>query len=168
MPWEQPGRVYRALRLTKGLKQREVAEELDVKQAWVSQVETGQEKIPPAWSEEEELRVYDEQPERWDKQPRDRTLWDEVLALGDAAEGETCPCYTVGVLAEGDELPSMTDPLVVVRNRDLADEVAEKLAWAGVADVAVVPLWWSWVEQLGGAEAADADALWRALREAAN
>jgi len=149
MPWVQPGRVYRALRLAKRLKQREVGELLGVEQGWVSQVETGRMHIPTGWTGDEERRIYDEQPERWEEQPADRTMWDDVLALG-TASGETRPSYAVGILPQDDGLPVLAQPPVTVRDRDAADAVAEQLAWSGVPGVAVVPVWSNWIREHGG------------------
>ena len=163
MPWEQRGRIYRALRKARGLNQREVGELLGVEQGWISQIEKGR-KIPPGWTEEEEIRVYEEEPSRWDEQPVDRTLWDSALALGGAAKGESAPFYTIGLEAAEDALPLMPEPLVAVRDRDAADSVAALLAEGGVAGVAVVPLWLNWLEERGGTVLDGADDLWQAVR----
>lgn len=151
--WKQPGQLYRALRKAKGLKGHHIAAELGISQPAVSQVETGKRRLPPSDNPGPEGRSW-----------ASRELWDEVLALGDAAGGETRPTYTVGLLAEDHALPRMSEPLVVVRDRDAADAVAAKLAETGVARVVVVPMWSSWVKEHGGALLDDADGLWRAVR----
>jgi transcriptional regulator with XRE-family HTH domain len=153
--WRQPGQLYRALRKARGLTQVQLAAELGVSQPFVSQVQRGVRRLPPVPNPDPEGTWW-----------ADRALWDELLALGEPTAGEGVPLYAVGVL-NGLALPSLTEPLVVVRDRDTADAVAEKLAAAGVGGVAVVPMWSSWVEQRGGAAVADADALWQALREVA-
>jgi len=134
--WRQPGQLYRALREAKGLTGAQVAAELGVSQSAVSQLETGKRRVPPSDNPDHEGRSW-----------ASRELWDELLALGEPANGEREPLYAVGILG-GAALPRLAELLVVHEDRAQADAAAEKLRAEGAGDVAVVPLWRSWLADI--------------------
>lgn len=120
------GRIYKALRLRRGLKQRTLGHELGLheneQQQTVSDVERG---------------VHDVRRDQ-------RTSWDKLLAVGDRRSGARL-CYTLGLLDLVDptkpklELPP--EPVRAFDDRAMAEAATILLIGLGFDCIGVVPIW---------------------------